>query len=99
MSAQTSEIAKLALVIFLAYFLERRAGEEESFWKTFLPCMIPLGVLAGLDVKKPDLGTVLMLAIIAMTICFVAGVSPRHVVYAAAPGVSFVSKLGMRHRV
>src|SRR5258706_5850312 len=93
MSAQPSEIAKLALAMFLAYFLERRAGEEESFWKPFLPCMIPLGVLAGLVVKEPDLGTALMLAIIAMTICFAAGVRPRHVVYAAVPGLLFVAKL------
>src|SRR6185295_11090068 len=37
-SAQPSEVAKLSLVIFLAFFLDRRAGAEESFWKTFLPC-------------------------------------------------------------
>jgi len=93
MSAQPSEIAKLVLAMFLAYFLERRAGEEGSFWKTFLPCMIPLGVLAGLVVKEPDLGTALMLAIIAMTICFAAGVRPRHVVYAAVPGLLYVAKM------
>src|SRR6266851_8981218 len=93
MSAQPSEIAKLVLAMFLAYFLEKRAGEEGSFWKTFLPCMIPLGVLAGLVAKEPDLGTALMLAIIAMTICFAAGVRPRHVVYAAVPGLLFVAKM------
>jgi cell division protein FtsW len=92
-SAQPSEIAKLALAMFLAYFLEKRMGEEGSFWKTFLPCMIPLGVLAGLVAKEPDLGTALMLAIIAMTICFAAGVRPRHVVYAAVPGLLFVAKM------
>src|SRR5258707_10678367 len=93
MSAQTAEIAKVALAIFLAYFLERRAGEEGSFWKPFLPCMIPLGVLAGLVAKEPDLGTALMLAIIGMPICFAAGVRPRHVVYAAVPGLLFVAKM------
>jgi len=93
MSAQPSEIAKLVLAIFLAYFLEKRAGEEGSFWKTFLPCMIPLGVLAGLVAKEPDLGTALMLAIIGMTICFAAGVRPRHVVYAAVPGLLYVAKM------
>ena len=93
MSAQPSEIAKLALAIFLAYYLEKRAGEEGSFWKTFLPCMIPLAVLAGLVAKEPDLGTALMLAIIAMTICFAAGVRPRHVVYAAVPGLLYVAKM------
>lgn len=92
-SAQPSELAKLSLAIFLAYFLEKRAGEEGSFWKTFLPCMIPLAVLAGLVVKEPDLGTALMLAIICITICFAAGVRPRHVVYAAIPGVLYVGKM------
>jgi cell division protein FtsW len=92
-SAQPSEIAKLTLALFLAYFLSKRAGLEDSFWKTFLPCMIPLGILAALVVKEPDLGTALMLAIICMTICFAAGVRPRHVVYAAIPGLLFVAKM------
>jgi cell division protein FtsW len=92
-SAQPSEIAKLALAMFLAYFLAKRAGEEGSFWKTFLPCMIPLVVLAGLVAREPDLGTALMLGIICITICFAAGVRPRHVVYAAVPGLLFVAKM------
>src|SRR5258708_32679831 len=93
MSAQPSEIAKLALAMLLASFLDRRGGQERSFWRTFLPCMIPLGVLAGLVAKEPDLGTALMLAIIAVTICFAAGVRPRHVVYAAVPGLLYVAKM------
>jgi cell division protein FtsW len=92
-SAQPSEIAKLTLSLFLAYFLAKRAGDERSFWKTFLPCMLPLGILAALVAKEPDLGTALMLAIISMTICFAAGVRPRHVVYAAIPGLLFVAKM------
>jgi cell division protein FtsW len=93
LSAQPSEIAKLSLAMFLAYFLAKRQGEEDSFWKTFLPSMIPLGVLAGLVAKEPDLGTALMLAIISMTMCFAAGVRPRHVVYAAIPGLLYVAKM------
>jgi len=92
-SAQPSELAKLSLAVFLAYFLDRRAGLEESFWKTFLPCMLVLGVLAGLVVKEPDLGTALMLAIICLSICFAAGVRPRHVVYAVVPALLFVGKM------
>src|SRR5882672_4989535 len=93
LSAQPSEIAKLALVLFLAYFLERRAGNEWSFWKTFLPCVIIAGVLAGLVVKEPDLGTALMLAIICAAICFAAGVRPRHLAYALVPALVFVGKM------
>ena len=92
-SAQPSEVAKLSLVIFLAYFFERRAGAEQSFWKTFLPCMIVLSIVAGLVVKEPDLGTALMLAIICLSICFAAGVRPRHMVYVAVPALFFVGKM------
>src|SRR5205085_4046272 len=86
-------VAKLSLAMFLAYFFERRAGEEQSFWKTFLPCMFALGIVAGLVVKEPDLGTALMLAIICLSICFAAGVRPRHIVYAMVPAVLFVGKM------
>ena len=92
-SAQPSEVAKLTLAMFLAHFLARRAGEETSFWKTFLPCLIVLGIVAGLVAKEPDLGTALMLAIICLTICFAAGVRPRHMIYAAVPALLFVGKM------
>src|SRR5207247_8608123 len=68
-SVQPSELAKLSLALFLAYCLERRVGEEHLFWKTFLPCMIVLGVLAGLVVKEPDLGTAVMLELIWFMVC------------------------------
>jgi cell division protein FtsW len=61
-SLQPSEISKLALIIFLAYFLEKRAGEEGDFWRTFLPCGIVTGWLAALVVIEPDFGTAMMLA-------------------------------------
>jgi cell division protein FtsW len=92
-SMQPSEIAKLSLVLFLARFLEQRAGEESSFWKTFLPCFAILGVVAGLVAKETDLGTALMLAIICFTICFAAGMRPRHLVYALVPGLLFAGKM------
>lgn len=92
-SAQPSEIAKLSLVLFLGYFLDKRAGKEGNFWTTFLPCVVVTSVLAGLVVKEPDLGTALMLAIICAAIMFAAGVRPRHLVYASVPALLFVGKM------
>ncbi len=50
LSMQPSEIAKLSLALFLARFLEKRAGQEVSFWKTFLPCFAVLGVACALGI-------------------------------------------------
>lgn len=92
-SVQPSEFAKLSLAVFVAYFIQRRAGEEKSFWKTFLPCMFVLGLVAALVVKEPDLGTALMLAIIVFTMCYAGGVRPRHMLVATVPALLFVGKM------
>jgi cell division protein FtsW len=87
-SLQPSELSKLALAIFLAYFLEKRAGEEGSLWRTFVPCMAVTGLLAALVLKEPDLGTALMLVVVCVVICFTAGVRLLHLGMAAAPGLA-----------
>lgn len=92
-SIQPSEIAKLSLALFLARFLQRRTGDETSFWRTFLPCFFVLAIVAGLVAREPDLGTALMLAIICFTVCFAAGVRPMHLVYAVVPALLFVGKM------
>jgi cell division protein FtsW len=92
-SAQPSEAAKLVLAIFLAYFLEKRAGEEGSFWRTFVPCMAVTGVLALLIVSEPDLGTALMLAVVCVVVTFTAGARIMHLGLASAPAFVGVALL------
>jgi cell division protein FtsW len=86
-SLQPSELSKLTLAIFLAYFLEKRAGEEGSLWRTFMPCVAVTGVMAALVLKEPDLGTAMMLGVICVVMCFTAGARLLHLGMAAAPGL------------
>jgi cell division protein FtsW len=86
-SLQPSEISKLSLIIFLAYFLEKRAGEEGDFWRTFIPCGIVTGWLAALVVVEPDFGTAMMLALIFTVVVFTAGARVLHLAMAAAPAL------------
>ena len=86
-SIQPSEMSKLSLAIFLAYFLERRAGEEKSFWRTFVPCAFVTAVLAFLVVAEPDLGTAMMLAVIFGVLIYTAGARLFHLVLVAAPAL------------
>jgi cell division protein FtsW len=86
-SIQPSELSKLTLAIFLAYFLEKRAGEEGDFWRTFIPCGIVTGWLAVLTVIEPDLGTAMMLALIFAVVIFTAGARLLHLGLAAAPAL------------
>jgi cell division protein FtsW len=86
-SLQPSEISKLALAIFLARFLERRAGREGEFLRTFLPSAAVTGLLALLVVAEPDLGTAMMLAVICAVVLFTAGARLKHMALAAAPAL------------
>lgn len=84
-SVQPSEVSKLALAIFLAYFLEKRAGEEGDLWRTFVPAAVVTGWLALLVVAEPDFGTALMLVLIFAVVIFTAGARLLHLAMAAAP--------------
>src|SRR5687767_1133543 len=84
---QPSELSKLALVIFLAYFLEKRAGEEQSFWETFFPAAGVTSLLAILIVAEPDLGTALMLLVVFAVLIYTAGGRLLHLGMMAMPAL------------
>ncbi len=65
-SAQPSELAKIAFIFFMAYFLARRNEDDEErvFQATFLPAGVIAAILAALILKEPDLGTTLMIFVI-----------------------------------
>jgi cell division protein FtsW len=83
-SFQPSELAKPALILFLAYFLEGRAKTMDDWRKTLLPAAAPVLMLLGLIVLQPDLGTAIACAGIATCILYVAGMRLRYFGYAFA---------------
>ena len=84
---QPSESIKLALILFLAYWLERKGEDIQDFHKG----VIPFGVIAisvvGLVLAQPDMGTCTVLAATAGVMFFVAGARFRHVFAALGVGV------------
>ena len=77
-SFQPSEIAKIALPIFLAYFLTKNEKSVDSLKETVLPCLIALGGLGGLIFLEPDLGTTIILCAIFVSVYFAAGAKIWH---------------------
>ncbi|MFC1612604.1 putative lipid II flippase FtsW [Patescibacteria group bacterium] len=73
-SFQPSELAKLGLIIFLAAWLEYRT-KIKHFPKrdTLIKFLIILGIVAGLVLLQPDIGTMFIIIFIGMIIYFVSG--------------------------
>jgi cell division protein FtsW len=73
---QPAELAKLALIVYLAAWLGARRAEIAKP-AVLVPFFVVTGVLAALVVAEPDLGTAIVLVAIAMTMYFVAGARLR----------------------
>jgi cell division protein FtsW len=79
LSVQPSEIAKLALILFLAYQIERKEDRVNEA-ELLLPVALVTGLLAGLVVLQPDLGTAVLLLAVALVLLFLAGLAWRYLI-------------------
>jgi cell division protein FtsW len=68
---QPSELAKLAVIIYLAALYENR--QKKSDKENFLTLIISLGIIAGLIVLQPNIGTAGVICLTAAVIYFAAG--------------------------
>jgi len=80
LSFQPSEITKIFLVIFLAFFLEKRIGQINDLRHTLMPCLAVLAVFFFLIVAEPDLGTSVSIIAVAFILLFSSGLAYRYVV-------------------
>jgi len=87
-SFQPSELAKITLPVFLAYFLTKNEKSVGDLKSTVVPCVGALLLLAGLIVLEPDLGTTIVLSGIFATVYFAAGARIVHI--AVVAGAMFV---------
>jgi len=74
LSFQPSELANLAVIIYVADFISRKGNDIKLFAKGFLPPVMVLGMISCLILVQPDLGTTVALASVVFIMLFVAGV-------------------------
>lgn len=77
LSFQTSDLAKISLIVYVASFLAKRQDEIDSFQSTFLPVLIPVLLVCFL-IFPANFSTAAMLFFICVLIMFVAGVPVKH---------------------
>lgn len=78
-SFQPSEMAKIVLPLFLAYFLTRNEDRVGELRSTVLPCLAALILLSALIMLEPDLGTTIVLCAIFSAVYFAAGAKFLHI--------------------
>ncbi len=77
MNFQPSELAKFAMLMYAADYMERRMALKERFFRAVLPMVAAVAVVGVLLLAEPDMGAFMVITVIAMGILFLGGVNLR----------------------
>jgi cell division protein FtsW len=93
-NVQPSELAKLAVILYLAWFLDLKRRNKaqmefckEDFLQTILPAAGPILICVVLVLLQPDLGTAIDIVLVATAILYVAGLSWKWIAAGAAAAI------------
>lgn len=75
---QPSEVAKVVLVMWLAYSLSKKGDDVKKFMSGYAPHFVIVGILMVLCLKQPDFGSAVVLLTLTMFMLFVAGARIPH---------------------
>ncbi|MGH7256261.1 MAG: putative lipid II flippase FtsW, partial [Nitrospirales bacterium] len=77
-SVQPAELAKLVLVLYLAAYLAKKGERIRDLTAGFFPPLIVIGLVAGLVLVQPDLGTAVVMGVVAFGLLFLGGAKLTH---------------------
>lgn len=90
LSIQPSEVIKLSMVLVMAHLLSLNPHKIQSFRKGVLPVLALLGLIAGLIMLQPDLGTTLVIAGTTFAMLIAAGARVSHLLALGGSGLGLV---------
>lgn len=90
---QPSEIAKIAIVMFVAYMASKKGDNIRLFFKGFLPTILIAGAFLLLILAQKDLGSAFVVSVVMFIMLFVSGTHPAFLggsIALACPGLYFL---------
>lgn len=93
LSLQPSEIAKIAIIIFLASSLSQKKDILKNFMKGLVPYLVIIGAVAGLIVIEPHLSSAVIIFLVGCIILYTAGAKISH--FIALGGAAVAGLIGL----
>ena len=90
LSFQPSELAKLALVVYLSYYIAKKGERIRDFLNGVTPAYVVAGLFMALAVVQPDFGTTMTIALVAGIMLFVGGANVLHLGGTVLAGLPFI---------
>lgn len=100
-NVQPSEVAKLALVAYLAAYITTKRERMQRLYPDLLVPLLVLGIVAGLILLEPDFGTTVVVALTGLVVLFAGGASGWHLgfILAGAAPVAWLLIRSEEYRV
>lgn len=93
LSFQPSELASMAIIIYIADFISRKQHIIKQFFKGFIMPLSVLGLFAILILMQPDLGTAFAISTVVMIMLFVGGARLSYLFYMFLASLPLLSVL------
>jgi len=94
-SFQPSDLARLALIIYLAYFIEKKEDLIKSFKYGYSIAISWIAGMSLLILAQPNVSSAALISLIGMIVLYVGGANGKHIAETVVPGVLFVGGMAM----
>lgn len=81
---QPTELAKLSIILYLSALISKKGERLRDLRSGYIPVMVIVGVVAGLIMLQPDLGSCLILVATSGLVIFAGGASLKHIMGSVA---------------
>jgi cell division protein FtsW len=102
LTVQPGELVKVGMLLYLAHYLAKKGERIEDFRIGFVPPLLVIGLILGLVLVEPDLGTAAVIGLVAVCLLFVGGARLGHLtmlVLATLPVLYLlIAKVGYRRQ-
>ena len=87
-SLQPAEIVKLTFLMYLAAWLEKRKERVQTIAYGLIPFLVYLGLVGGLIILQPDIGTLFIIILMSLVVFYLAGARYKHLFYIMLVGAA-----------
>lgn len=79
MGIQPTELAKISIILYLSALINKKGERFRDFRTGYIPVMVIVGIVAGLIMMQPDLGSCLILVATSGLVIYAGGASMKHI--------------------
>ncbi|HIA30852.1 MAG TPA: cell division protein FtsW [Candidatus Marinimicrobia bacterium] len=90
LSIQTSDIARLSLIVFLAVYIDKKRRQLEDFYTGFLPAVFAIIIIMSLIIIQPDFSSAIMLGLIGGIMLFIGRAKLSQLLATSVTGLAIV---------